>query len=564
MRFSDKNSSTQLLLEKWQVIASWPLRLHSVAETREIDARAIAAGTPGIVLMKRAAQAVLDRIMDALADGASSKVMIVVFCGSGNNAGDGFLIAKLAHEQNLNVHVVEVADASRLKGDAASARKALLSSNLSPELWSETTSESLVQKSAGHNLVIVDALLGTGISGELRPSYRDAIRWINHIRQVGGQSKSVEVIAVDVPSGLNADTGRVDEWAIHADSTVSFITIKKGLLTGAAPDYCGDIYYSDLELGERIESFSQSNTGFHLSRLDLPSISNILPKRSKTSHKYSNLPLAIIAGGENMGGAAILCASAAVSMGATLVHLKTHHSHSNAALVAQPEILVEGLANKIEEKSILPEKLGVAVVGPGMGRSDWSRQLLSMLLDEAATRHIRLVLDADALTLLGESQGLRDKLAQVSDKVLTPHEGEARRLLSGIVSPGRLEGLEKADRFSIVQTLAEHYQSTVILKGAGTLIASEHSDRTEKLQAKIDLCPYGNDILATGGTGDVLAGLVGALIAQGLSMREAAVTAVGLHAAAADRWRADYGRFGFSASCLLDTVPALANQLAYD
>ena len=526
----------------WQAIEKWPNQLHSIEQTRAIDAYAIEIGTPGIVLMKRAAQAVLNRILLSSSEPEPCKPPIIVFCGSGNNAGDGFLIAKLAHEKGFQVRVIELGDSERIKGDAALARNAMLESGLSTLAWSEELASNLQEANKGLSEIIVDALLGTGISGGLRPEYATAIQWIN------ARHERTKVIAVDVPSGLNAESGGVRDDAVHADETVTFITIKKGLLTNDAPDHCGKIFYDDLDVANTRRAFPSS-----ISRLSLPDIIQGLPRRDVTAHKYSTSSLVVVAGGKNMGGAGILSASSALRMGSGLVHLKTHHAHINAALALQPELLVEGIGDEPSARSasFLPDKAGVLVIGPGLGRDQWAKRLLTGALDEAIERQIKVVLDADALFLLAGSDELTDKVLALRDTVLTPHAGEAGRLLA--------VGGKGLDRFEVAQTLVERYQSTVVLKGAGTLVASVSITEENQKDGSFDIaiCPYGNSILATAGTGDVLAGLVGGLLAQGMNVFDAAKTAVGLHAAAADYWRHQKGRYGFSAGCLLETVPEL-------
>ncbi len=536
------------------------MELHSVEQTREIDAHAISGGTPGIVLMKRAAQAVLDEVRQVVATKKISQPFLTVFCGSGNNAGDGFLVARLASEAGFKVSVFELVDDSRYGGDAALARTAMLDSGIVPKPWSLAEAESVLNQNQSESVIVIDALLGTGVVGKLRPAFAEAV---DFIAQIKANLRESHIVAVDVPSGLCANTGRVLDNAVQADSTVTFITIKKGLLTAEAPDYVGRIVFNDLAVAESREQFP-----CYFERSDLLRTVSELPRRKQIAHKYSTAAVSVLAGGKGMGGAGILCASAALRTASGLVHLHTHENNVGPAMAFQPELLIHAVDNTLGssdmdcsldqalEVPLIADKTGVLVIGPGFGRGQWAKKLLAGALTEVlestrSGKELKLVLDADALFLIGESPELAELVRDIPQTVLTPHMGEAKKLLP--------TSEQTTDRFALIKRLVSHYKSTVVLKGAGTLVGGYCENAGDELPTAV--CPYGNSILATAGTGDVLAGVIGGFLGAGLTVREASLSAVTLHGAAADAWLGKNGRMGFTAGCLLDALPALVNEI---
>ncbi|MCQ4288167.1 NAD(P)H-hydrate dehydratase [Pseudomonas stutzeri] len=489
-----------------QTTDTLPTSLYTAAQVREIDARLIAAGTPGFELMQRAAHAAWRSLRRRWPD----EQWITVMAGRGNNAGDGYLIAALAQRGGRQVQVLAVGDPQQLQGDAAQAFAVAREAGVTMLPW---TPEASLQG------VLVDALLGTGVSGEVREPYASAIRAMNNSRQ--------PVLAVDLPSGLCADTGRVLGEAVTADLTVSFIGLKVGLFTGEGPDRVGELVFDDLQVDGAIVDQVQPG----IERLCAANLPTLAP-RKPTAHKGSFGQVLVIGGDLGTGGAALLSAEAALRCGAGMVTLATRPEHVTASLVRRPEIMCSGVESTYA-LTALTQRADVLVIGPGLGQAPWGRSLLSL----APQCRVPQVWDADALNLLAAGA-----VELPSDCLLTPHPGEAARLL------GITVGDVQADRPAAARMLASRYGCTVLLKGAGTLIA--HSD------GRLALCDRGHPAMASAGLGDVLAGLAGALLVQGLAPFGAACLAVWLHAVAGERL-GKQGR-GLAAA---DLIPAIRQLL---
>ncbi len=489
-----------------QTTDTLPNRLYSVAQVRELDARLIAAGTPGFELMQRAAHAAWRALRRRWPDSAE----ITVLAGRGNNAGDGYLIAALAQRAGREVQVIAVGDPLQLQGDAASAFNEAQAAGVRVTPWS-----------SGAELrgVLVDALLGTGITGEVREPYASAIRAMNE--------SELAILAVDLPSGLCADTGRLLGEVVRAELTVTFIGLKLGLFTGEGPDRIGALVFDDLQGDAQVVEQS-AYAAVRLSEAVLPK----LAPRSPTAHKGSFGQVLVIGGDLGTGGAALLTAEAALRCGAGMVTLATRPEHVTASLVRRPEIMCSGVESTYALTG-LTGRADVLVIGPGLGQAPWGRSLLSL----APQCRMPQVWDADALNLLATGA-----VELPSDCLLTPHPGEAARLLGMTVAQ------VQADRPAATQALAKRYSCSVLLKGAGTLIAGP--------DGRLALCDRGHPAMASAGLGDVLAGVAGALLAQGLRPFDAACLAVWLHAVAGER-AGEQGR-GLAA---VDMIPAIRQLL---
>jgi NAD(P)H-hydrate epimerase len=338
------------------------------------------------------------------------------------------------------------------------------------------------------------------------------------------------VLAVDIPSGLCADTGRVLGLAVQADLTVTYIGLKRGLFTLAAPDYTGAIEFNDL--GVPPEVYRQ--VGCDSYRVELEALLERLPQRPATAHKGMYGSVLVIGGDYGMAGAAVLAAQAALRCGAGLVRVATRTEHVAALVARAPEAMPRGVRSR-QELLPLVDAADVLVVGPGLGQSPWSEQLLQV----AAASAKPMVLDADGLNLLVQGQAITER--RRDNWVLTPHPGEAARLLECSTTE------VQRDRFAAVRKLQKRYGGIVVLKGNGTLIASE---------SQLLLSDYGNPGMASGGMGDVLSGVIGALLAQQLPVWEAAALGVCLHGAAADIAAGD-GQRGLVASDLIPVMRTL-------
>lgn len=464
--------------------SSWPLSLHDAAQVRALDARLMAAGTPGAVLMQRAAQAA----WRALRRRWPQLRKLCVLAGPGNNGGDGYLLAAIARRAGWDVQVYSLADPARLRDAAAQAYAEACAQGVQVQPWhAEAVLDGL----------LVDAMLGTGLAGELREPYATAVARVN--------ASGLPCLALDIPSGLCADTGRLWGAAVRADLTVTFIALKLGLFTGAGPDQVGELCFADLQADAALcaaaPAMAQRLTAGNLQRL---------PARPRTTHKGRCGRLLVVGGERGYGGAALLAAQSGLRGGAGMVSLATREEHVAGALARCPELMVRGLLSSGQLLALLPGH-DVLVVGPGLGQGAWGRSLLTA----AAQFEGAQVWDADALNLLAAGR------VQIrAGAVLTPHPGEAARLLGCSLAE------VQDDRPAAALRLAQRYQAVVVLKGAGSLVTDGHT---------LCLCEHGHPAMAGPGLGDVLAGLIGALLAQGLAALPASELAVWLHARAGER-----------------------------
>ena len=463
-------------------------RLYTAEQTRALDRCAIVDHkVPGITLMSRAAGAAFDAMLGAWPE--PQKVQVV--CGTGNNGGDGFLVADLAHKRGIPAVVYQVGDPDRIGGDALLAREQALANGVPIEPF-----EPGVLLGVG---VVVDAMLGTGLGGDVRGAYLEAIEEIN--------ASGAAVLAVDIPSGLCADTGRVLGSAVRADLTVTFIGLKRGLFTLDAADYTGELAFADLGVPPEIYGQVDSDC----LRLELESLLEQLAPRPAVAHKGMYGTVLVIGGDRGMAGAVAMAAEAALRCGAGLVRVATRPEHVAALVARTPEAMPMGVESG-DDLAPLIESADVLVVGPGLGQSPWSEYLLRA----AVASGKRMVLDADGLKML--AAGLVD-VRPNSDWVITPHPGEAARLLG--CSNSEVQG----DRFAAALALQRHFGGVAVLKGNGSLIAGV---------GPLLLADYGNPGMASGGMGDVLSGVIGSLMAQNLASLEAAALGVCLHGAAGD------------------------------
>lgn len=482
--------------------------LFTCEQTRKLDQLAInEAKIPGIQLMKRAGRAAFELLIERWPGHR-----IVVFCGAGNNGGDGYIVAALAKQRNIEVEVFSCVPLDQLSGDALRAKEYAVQEGLAIQ----SATDALLDD---RNTVIVDAVLGTGFKGELRDTFRSLCQRIN--------KSALPVLALDIPSGLEGDTGHADSDAISAEATITFVAQKRGLFTGRGPALCGDIAFNNLDIPSEIFGQVESN-------VQLQNELSRLPQREIDAHKQDSGHVLVIGGELGMGGAAILAAEAALRCGTGLVSLATRPEHVPAVLARLPEVMAKGVNAGPELESLL-QKADVIVVGPGLGQSAWSQQLLYFALQSG----LPMVVDADALNLLAQGPV---KAESLSNAVITPHPGEAARLLNSN------SAFIQADRFSSVNRLQQQYDCVAVLKGAGSLICDGKNTFVNT---------SGNEGMAVAGMGDVLSGVIAALISQGLSLSEAASNGVRVHGLAGDR-AAQAGKIGLRAS---DLMPHLRNVL---
>jgi NAD(P)H-hydrate epimerase len=488
-------------------------RKHAVytsRQVRELDRVAIEVfNIPGYGLMTRAAQAAFDAVRQQWPDARS----VCVLCGAGNNGGDGYVLARLALAAGWQVSLQTLTDTRQLKGDAQQACQDYLAAGGQITPFTE-------QHALPGCDVLVDALLGTGLQREVSGVFAAAISHINR--------HPAKVLAIDIPSGLHADTGRPCGCAVQADLTVTFIAMKQGLLTGQCREYSGRLQLADLGIPAQV--FSHVPTDQHI--ISTADIKAALKPRLRHAHKGHHGHTLLIGGAEGMSGAIQLAGAAALRCGSGLVSVATHPAHAAWLNLLRPELMVRGIESAQQLRTLLSGLAGHKVVlgiGPGLGRDYWAQQLLLLALD----MELPLVIDADALNLLAGMNRRQDNW------ILTPHPAEAARLL--MCDTAAIE----ADRVTAARRLQKKYGGVCVLKGAGSLVASAQG---------IAYCSAGNPGMASGGMGDVLTGVISALLAQGLDSITAAQTGVQIHAAAADQAAASAGERGLLASDVIEQL----------
>lgn len=519
--------------------------LFTAGQVRAIDQQLIAGGTPGIKLMQRAAEAALTTLRRRWWDASA----VIVVCGVGNNGGDGHVLAGLARQTGVTVYLLQMGDDSSLAGDARLAADNASALGVKAVPYSPQHMSELLLQYCEARVVIVDAMLGTGFHGALAGDFANAAAQIN----ASGQP----VLAMDIPSGLHADTGHVEGEAVRADATVTFIARKRGLYTAGGPDYAGDIVFDDCGADS-----TMANAEAPAARgISVELIRTVLQPRSRSAHKGHTGSVLVIGGDSGFGGAAMMAAEAAARCGAGTVSLLTRPVHVPAMLSRRPEVMVCGLDAWQGDAGLqakrLVEKATVLVIGPGLGQSAWSRQMLQNSMMWAVLLEKPLVLDADALNLAAQDDNFWSETApapQRHDWVITPHPGEAARLLATTTAQ------VQADRFAAITQLQARTGTQCLLKGSGSLMAFASAAGSPRAgNSQIDVCTEGNPGMASGGMGDILTGVIAALMAQGLSSADALRCGVCAHGEAADQAVAATGERGLLATDLLPWLSRVLN-----
>src|SRR5689334_4474857 len=427
-----------------------PIALYSTAQVRALDAHAIEVlGIPGYTLMKRAGEAALRYLRTRW----PMAHRIVIVCGGGNNGGDGYVLARFAQAAGFTVSVLAAVSVESLRNDARQACEDFKSSGgqlrpFSPDLLREGE-------------VIVDALLGTGLKGGARPELEKVIAHIN--------SASRPIFALDVPSGLDSDTGVPLGETVRADCTVTFVGLKTGLFIADGPEFSGTVFFDDLEV------VAPQAKGFEprLERIMEAEILRALPRRRRSSNKGDFGRVLIVGSGTGMPGAVRLAGEACLRVGAGLVTVAVSADNVVAISAGRPELICLPLVHEGELEEAI-ERANVVAIGPGLGKTEWARKALATVLSSTKP----LVVDAGALNLVAEA-GARPR----ENWILTPHPGEAGRLL-GI----KTDEVQR-DRLTSLERLIDRYHGTIVLKGAGTLVGT--ANRIP------GLCERGNPGMAT-------------------------------------------------------------------
>lgn len=454
-------------------------------------------------LVARAGQSAFKKISEMYSD----KKKLDIFCGPGKNGVDGLHIAKRAVEKNWSVKVY----LSRLNFS-----KNDLQISMQRELFRLGVSILTLNEFEPSDSIVVDAIFGVGLNKPLPSGLKSVINKINKTSKI--------IVAIDVPAGVDATTGRVEDVAINADITISFLAGKQGTFTGEGKSHAGKVFVDKLSLDIQPELKK-----FRSSRLQrFHSVRNLVPSRSEYSNKLDYGHCMIIGGAPGFTGAALIASQAALRSGSGLVSLATHFSNSEALISCQPEIMLHKIENP-NDLAYLITRMSAVGIGPGLGLSKWGREMYKTTLDFDGP----VVFDADALNLLAEKPNRNDM------RILTPHVREAGRLL------GISEREVEFDRFFSAAKLVEIYGGVCLLKGPGTIIAG--TGRTPRIIAG------GHSGMATGGMGDLLTGIILSFLGQGVNIFDAAVLGACIHNHAADQAK-HYGSRGMLPTDLLPII----------
>ncbi len=498
------------------------MNLFTSRQTKALDALVIER-TPisGYELMCRAGRACCD-VLAARWPRARS---VALLCGAGNNGGDGYVLARLLLGAGYEVRVRQLGGeaAGDAGSDAGQAKRDYLAAAGAAAGALPADAAAIADVAAD---VVVDALFGTGLS---RPLGGEALRWVVAINEC-----PAPVLAVDVPSGLDADTGAMRPQAVCADATVTFVARKRGMYTGWGRDCCGEIVFDDL--GANSDLLAEIEPAARLAGFD--GLPVRLPRRRANVHKGDFGHVLVVGGASGMAGAARLAGEAALRAGAGKVSVAAAPENVAAIVAGCPMLMAHGVSTDAPARGKLDALLkcaDVIVVGPGLGCGGWGRALMMKVLESRRPK----VVDADALNLLAAEPARSERW------ILTPHPGEAAKLLGAAVG---------ADRFAAAERIVARFGGVCILKGSGTLIHSSEGT---------SVCAGGNAGMATAGMGDVLSGIVAALLAQGLSLRAAAELGACLHAEAGDRAAGAAPR-GLVAADLMPHVRDCVNSPAAD
>ena len=503
--------------------------LYSAAQVRELDRIVIEKfGISGYELMQRAGRFSYETLKKSYPD----EFRFNVICGCGNNAGDGYVLAKLAIEdQDENtVSIYNCFSPEKLKGDAKRAYQDLLT--LDPEVFDIFSDDGMSkilerEKDGVVKGIYVDAIFGTGLTRDI-----DNENLVSFIKMINDSCN--QILSIDIPSGLNADTGSIMGVAVNADVTATFMGKKRGMYTHDGCEYSGQIVFDKLDIPfESYEELEDSRC-YELSE-DSSSLvaDSVLSARNHNVHKGNFGHVLVIGGDEGYLGAVRMAAEAAMRVGSGLVSVATRKSHAAQLSIAVPEVMSHGVES-LDELMPLIKRANVIVIGPGLGQSEWAKLLFARVLESG----LPIIIDADALNLLAEEE------QSSTNWVITPHPGEAARLLKTDVAT------IQSDRFQSARNLHEKYHGPVVLKGAGSIVTDSRGN--------LLVCSAGNPGMSTGGMGDVLTGVIAGLVAQGTDIEMATEVGVLMHARAADM-TANAGERGMMATDLMPYLRKLAN-----
>lgn len=469
-------------------------------------------GMTETILLQRAGKAAFDFLLRRWPQAQK----IAIFCGGGNNGGDGYVLASAARERGMEVSIWQVGNQENMKEPARSALENCRNARIPIYHFDETA--NLHQPD-----VIVDAICGTGVHENLREDIVVAIKKMQRVQS--------PILSIDLPTGIDADTGEILGAAVHATATITFIGLKLGLLTGSGMACTGELACNDLQLPAELFSYIEPVA----EKIHLHAYAPFLKPRTRDWHKGLSGHVLVIGGELGYSGAPRMTAEAALRVGAGLVTVATRPEHASTLNIACPEVMCRGVENA-DDLNALIQKANVIVLGPGLGQTPWAK----IIWEYSRKQQLPIVLDADGLNLLAQNPHYNENW------ILTPHPGEAARLI------GCTSAEVQKDRLSALKEINKRYGGVCVLKGAGSLIMAPNA-----LPA---LCDKGNPGMASAGMGDVLSGVIGGLLAQGIPLGDAAKMGVCMHAMAGDL-AAKEGERGMVAMDLMMYLRRLSNQV---
>lgn len=506
-------------------------------EMRDIDSRTInEIGVPGVILMENAGLAVVQVVKDVLA----GKKRVAIFVGRGNNGGDGLVVARHLAQAGYVVNVYLLAEPGRFAGDALTNLQIVQNLHLPIKLLLSQEALTEYQGEIQHSDVIVDAIFGTGLRGAVRGFAAEAIDFIN-------RNVDCPVVSIDLPSGLEADTGRAEGTCIRANHTVTMGLPKRGLLLHPGVDFTGKLTVADIGFPEEVIDAQNISVNWVRER----ETTRLLPTRPRDAHKGTCGHVFLIAGSVGLTGAATLASEAVLRVGAGMATLGIPESLNPIMEEKLTEVMTvplcetdaQTLSLNAEGKIFeLLQRANVAAIGPGLSRNSATVELVHRLCTKV---ELPKVIDADGLNALAEKPELLDELG--SEAILTPHPGEMARLLGCSIQE------VESDRIGIPQNFAKEHGVTLVLKGAPTITASPSGE--------VYLNSTGNAGMATAGMGDVLTGAIAGLLAQGLNPVDAAILGVYVHGLAADIAAEKIGESGIIAGDVLRRLPEALNAI---
>lgn len=484
-------------------------------------------GIPGIVLMENAGLSVVNEI-EAL---SLLRKTVSVVCGTGNNGGDGFVIARHLYCRDWEINVFICGDPGKIKGDALTNLNITKKLDI-PIFTIDENSIDFFKNLINDSSLIVDALIGTGFNGSLSSFYKRIIEEINNSRSF--------IVSVDIPSGLNGDSGFADYDCVRAHKTVTFQLPKAGLLINDGPKACGDLAIRDIAIPKE----AIHNAALKLNLIDFDMIKGKLPLRNSNTHKGSYGRTFIIAGSSGMTGAAVMSARASLKSGAGSVLLGVPESLQSIVSIGLNEIMTRGFQDNgrgVFDKACMGGLLEIAdksdslLVGPGLTSSEDISAIVVGIIENCT---VPVVIDADGLNAISQDAGILKK--RKAEIIITPHPGEMARLMGCEISE------VQADRIGIAQDFARDKGLIVVLKGYRTVVALP--------DGTIFINPTGNPGMATAGSGDVLAGIIAGFLAQGFKAPDAAICGVYIHGAAGDNAAEETGEYGLTAGDIIENI----------